>query len=213
LKVLVGSRNPVKIGAVEDVFERYFSGLKVEGVEVASGVPDQPVGDDTFTGARNRALALVTFNREQHLGAAYCAGLEGGVAQLAGRWFAFGAICLANSDGRYGFGVSPMFELAPALLDPLLQGEELGHVVDRLTGDYNTKQKGGAISYLTQGRLGRRELYAQGVVMALVPFLNSEMYDGSSQVFDRYAIDPAHVAAGGFSDGCETLHDEPLDEG
>jgi inosine/xanthosine triphosphatase len=177
LKVLVGSRNPVKIGAVQDVFGQYFPGVEVEGIEVASGVPAQPVGDDTFAGAQNRALALVALNRGRGLGAAYCAGLEGGVAHLAGRWFAFGAICVADPQGRCGTGVSPMFELAPALLQPLLEGEELGHVVDRLSGDHNTKQKGGAIAYLTQGRLGRRELYAQGVVMALVPFLNAEMYN------------------------------------
>ncbi len=177
--VLVGSRNPVKIGAVQDVFGQYFPGVEVQGIEVLSGVPAQPVGDDTFTGAQNRALALVELNREQGLGATYCAGLEGGIAQLAGRWFAFGAICVADASGRCGTGISPMFELAPALLEPLLQGEELGHVVDRLSGDQNTKQKGGAIAYLTQGRLGRRELYAQGVVMALVPFLNPELYNGS----------------------------------
>jgi inosine/xanthosine triphosphatase len=176
LKVLVGSRNPVKIGAVGDVFGQYFGDVEVHGIEVASGVPAQPVGDDTFLGARNRALALVQINREQRLAASYCAGLEGGIAQLADRWYAFGAICLADADGRCAFGVSPMFELAPALLQPLLEGEELGHVVDRLSGEHNTKQKGGAIAYLTQGRLGRRELYAQGVLMALVPHLNGDLY-------------------------------------
>ena len=174
--MLVGSRNPVKIGAVQDVFGQYFPGVEVEGIEVASGVPAQPVGDDTFTGAQNRALALVAMNREQGLGADFCAGLEGGIAHLAGRWFAFGAICVADAKGRCGAGVSPMFQLAPALVEPLFHGEELGHVIDRLSGDHNTKQKGGAIAYLTQGRLGRRELYAQGVVMALVPFLNEQMY-------------------------------------
>lgn len=177
--MLVGSRNPVKIGAVRDVFEQYFPGVEVEGIEVASGVPAQPVGDDTFTGAQNRALTLAALNREHGLGAAFCAGLEGGIAQLAGCWFAFGAICISDAEGRCGTGVSPMFELAPALLEPLLHGEELGHVVDRLSGDHNTKQKGGAIAYLTQGRVGRRELYAQGVVMALVPFLNPAMYRGA----------------------------------
>ncbi len=178
MKVLVGSRNPVKIGAVQDIFGQYFRGVEVQGIEVPSGVPAQPVGDDTFTGAQNRALALVALSKQQDLRADYCAGLEGGIAQLAGRWYAFGAICIAAPDGRCGFGVSPMFELAPALLDPLMQGEELGHVVDRLSGDHNTKQKGGAIAYLTQGRVGRRELYAQGVVMALVPFLNPALYNG-----------------------------------
>ncbi len=177
MKVLVGSRNPVKIGAVWDVFAKYFPNLEVEGMEVLSGVPAQPVGDDTFRGAQNRAFALVDLTRRQGQADAYCVGLEGGIAQLAGRWYAFGAICIATPDGRCASGVSPMFELAPALLEPLRQGEELGHVIDRLSGDHNTKQKGGAIAYLTHGRIGRRELYAQGVVMALVPFLNPQLYN------------------------------------
>ncbi len=176
MKVLVGSRNPVKAGAVQDVFGQYFPGVEVDAMEVASGVPAQPVGDDTFAGAQNRALALVALNRAQGLGASYCAGLEGGIARLAGRWYTFGVVCIADAGGQCGMGVSPMFELAPALYEPLLAGEELGHVVDRLSGDHNSKQKGGAIAYLTQGRVGRRELYAQGVIMALVPFLNPPMY-------------------------------------
>jgi inosine/xanthosine triphosphatase len=110
------------------------------------------------------------------LGAAYCVGLEGGIAQLSGRWYTFGVICVADAAGRCSFGVSPMFELPAAIVDRLLAGEELGHVIDDLSGDRNTKQKGGAIAYMTQGRVDRRQLYAQGVVMALVPFLNPTLY-------------------------------------
>jgi inosine/xanthosine triphosphatase len=176
LKVLVGSANPVKIGAARDVFEQYFQDVEVVGVEVASGVPAQPVGDDTFAGAENRARALVSLNRERELRADYCAGPEGGIAQLYRRWFAFGVLCVADAEGRLGFGVSPLFELPPGITGDLLAGEELGHVVDRLSGQHNTKQKGGAIAFLTQDRVNRRELYAQGLAMALVPFLNEELY-------------------------------------
>jgi non-canonical (house-cleaning) NTP pyrophosphatase len=48
--------------------------------------------------------------------------------------------------------------------------------MDRLAGEHNTKQRGGAVGILTGGRITRRELYAQGVAMALIPFLNEEMY-------------------------------------
>ena len=174
--VLVGSRNPVKSGAVGDVFASYYGDVEVRGIEVDSGVPAQPVGDDTWTGARNRALALVARSRADELGASYCVGLEGGIAQLAGCWYTFGVICVADAQGRCGFGVSPMFSLPQSIVDRLLAGEELGHVIDDLSGDHNTKQKGGAIAYMTQGRVDRRELYSQGVVMALVPFLNPGLY-------------------------------------
>ena len=176
MRVLVGSVNPVKIGAVRDVFESHFPGMAVEGVEVPSGVPTQPVGDETFTGAENRARALLARHGEQALGAEFCIGLEGGIAQHHDRWFAFGVVCIADAAGRLGFGVSPLFELPPDVVDDLLGGSELGHVMDRLAGQHNTKQRGGAVGILTGGRITRRELYAQGVAMALIPFLNEEMY-------------------------------------
>jgi inosine/xanthosine triphosphatase len=176
MRVLVGSANPVKIAAVRDVFEPYFPGAEVAGIETPSGVPAQPVGDDTFTGAENRARALLTLNTERSLGAEFCVGLEGGIAQYHTRWFAFGAICVTDVSGRRGFGVSPLFELPPGVVDDLLSGDELGHVMDRLAGEHNTKQRGGAVGILTGGRVTRRELYAQGVAMALIPFLNEELY-------------------------------------
>jgi len=176
MRVLVGSANPVKIAAVRDVFESYFNGAEVEGIETPSGVPAQPIGEDTFTGAQNRAGALIALNAERELGAEFCVGLEGGIAQYHSRWFAFGAICIADAASRLGFGVSPLFELPPGVVDDLLGGSELGHVMDRLAGEHNTKQRGGAVGILTGGRITRRELYAQGVAMALIPFLNEEMY-------------------------------------
>lgn len=178
--VLVGSGNPVKSGAVAEVFRAYFEDVEVGNVEVASGVPAQPVGDETWTGARNRALALAQRSAAEGLNAAYCVGLEGGIAQLAGSWYTFGVVCIADPAGRCGFGVSPMFELPPAIVARLLGGEELGHVIDELSGEENTKQKGGAIAFLTAGRVDRRQLYAHGVTMALVPFLNAALYPAES---------------------------------
>lgn len=176
VKVLVGSTNPVKIASVREVFEAHFPEVVVEGLEVPSGVPAQPIGDETFAGAENRARALVQRNADHDLGAGFVVGLEGGIARHHGRWFAFGAICVADATGRLGFGVSPSFELPPGVTEAVLAGSELGEVMDRLAGERNTKQHGGAIGVLTGGRVTRRELYAQGVTMALIPFLNEELF-------------------------------------
>jgi inosine/xanthosine triphosphatase len=176
MKVLVGSRNPTKIGAVQDVFGRCFGDVEVTGIEVGSGVAGQPVGDETFAGAENRARALVSLNAEQGLAAHYCVGIEGGVSRLHGRWFAFGAVCVAAADGRMGFGATSHFELPDQVAAALADGTELGGVIDELTGLRNTRLGGGAIGYLSQGRLDRRGLAAQGVFMALIPFLNDELF-------------------------------------
>jgi len=48
--------------------------------------------------------------------------------------------------------------------------------MDELTGENNTKQKDGAIGYLTKGVVKRAELYVPAVLMALVPFLNKDLF-------------------------------------
>ncbi|GLI69489.1 hypothetical protein VaNZ11_014122 [Volvox africanus] len=59
--VLVGSKNPVKVNAVQRALQRCFPSLDltITGREAASGVPDQPYGDqETLAGARARVAAL-----------------------------------------------------------------------------------------------------------------------------------------------------------
>jgi inosine/xanthosine triphosphatase len=189
MKVLVGSRNPTKIGAVQDVFDRCFGDAEVLGIEVSSGVAGQPVGDETFTGAENRARSLLWLNSKQGLCAHYCVGIEGGVTPLHGRWFAFGAVCITSADGRLGFGVTSHFELPDQIVAALADGTELGSVIDELTGLRDTRLGGGAIGHLSQGRLDRRSLAAQGVFMALIPFLNDELFFTSAEV--QSDADPA----------------------
>ncbi|MBI1878034.1 MAG: DUF84 family protein, partial [Chloroflexi bacterium] len=102
---------------------------------------------------------------------------EGGIIQLYGRWFAFGCMAIGDAQGRLGFGASPLFELPEWIAHELLTGKELGEVIDHLTGDHNTRQKGGAIGLLTQGVMDRKTLYVQGIIVALVPFMNDQLYD------------------------------------
>ncbi|MGD6950116.1 DUF84 family protein, partial [Bacillus mobilis] len=72
MKIIIGSKNPAKIGAVEAIFNE--SGIEVDSVDVPSGVSDQPFTDDeTIKGAVQRAeLAL------KEGGGDIGIGLEGG---------------------------------------------------------------------------------------------------------------------------------------
>lgn len=177
MKILVGSRNPTKIGAVEDVFGQFFGPVEVIGMEIDSGVAGQPIGEEeTFAGAENRARALLRRNARDELAARFCVGIEGGVTHLYGRWFAFGVICVADAQGRLGYGVTSHFELPDQVAAALGGGKELGDVIDRLSGLHNTKHDGGAIGHFSHGRLDRRGLASQGIFMALLPFLNESLF-------------------------------------
>lgn len=176
MKVLVGSQNPVKIEAVREAFSRYFTNVETISMDVKSGVPDQPIGEDSFKGAENRALELKRMNEEERIGADLFVGIEGGIKKYYSKWFSFGTVCVMDKNGRMGFGTSPHFELPDDIKDELLKGVELGTIIDRLTGDEDTKQKDGSIGFFTKGRMNRREFYVPGIVVAMVPFLNENLF-------------------------------------
>jgi inosine/xanthosine triphosphatase len=174
--ILVGSKNPVKIESVKDAFAKYFTNIDVKGIEVSSGVSDQPVNDDTFKGAQNRAEALFVINKASRMGARYFVGIEGGILKISGKWFSCGCICILDDRGKIGFGTSSHFSLPMNIIDKLLQGIELGKVIDEISDQHNSKQKSGAIGHLTKDVITRKDLYIQGIITALIPFLNPDLF-------------------------------------
>ena len=176
MNVLVGSRNPVKLTATEEAFSRFFDAVDVVGIDVKSKVSQQPIEDETFVGARTRAFELSRVNEARHLEAEFFVGIEVGIKRLFHRWFAFGVMCIMDGRGRIGYGTSPFFELPPSIIEKLLNGIELGEVMDTLIGEKNTKQKQGAVGYFTKDVMTRKSYYVAGLTVALIPFLNSDHY-------------------------------------
>lgn len=176
MKIFVGSKNPVKIDSVKEALSNYFESIEVIGMDAESGVSVQPVGEETFIGARNRALFLQSYCNKENIGADLFIGIEGGIAKLFDKWFAFGCMCVIDSSGKEGFGTSPLFELPKPVVDKLLDGIELGDVMDQIQNEENTKQKQGAIGYFTNGVMNRKELYIEGLKVAVIPFLHKDKY-------------------------------------
>ncbi len=176
MKILVGSENPVKLQAVKEAFEKYYANIEVVGLKVPSGVPDQPINDETLRGAENRAEILKELNDTDGLKADFFIGVEGGIIKRHGRWFAFGGMCLIDTRGRKSFGTSAHFELPDEVTRRLQEREELGIVMDEIMKLKNTKQKMGAIGFFTNGIIDRKELYIPGIISALVPFNHPDMY-------------------------------------
>jgi len=168
VRVAVGSTNPVKLAAVRAVLARIQPGLSAEGVEVASGVPDQPMGDEeTQRGARNRATAALALT-----GADLAVGLEGGVVALAdGRMRSCAWAVVVDRDGLEGMGGSLSMPLPDRVADRIRAGEELGHAMDALANVVGTKHGRGAVGILTAGLIDRQGAYEPMVAYALAPWL------------------------------------------
>jgi len=170
-RVVVGSTNPVKINAVRAVLARVAPHATVEGRAVPSSVRDQPVGDEeTIRGAVARAQGVLA-STDADLGV----GIEGGVVHEPGggmRTCAWAAI--VSRDGRRGVGGSLAMPLPAVVADAVRGGLELGHAMDRLTGEHDTKRGAGAVGILTAGLVDRQQAYEPLVSYALAPFLTPE---------------------------------------
>ena len=175
-KVLIGSKNSVKIESTQQSFTRFFKPIEVKGLPADSGVPDQPFNEDTFTGAKNRAEHAKRINNEQCLNANFFVGIEGGILQLHNRWFQFTVICILDQEHRESFGPTGLYELPNWIVEKLLAGSELGHVIDELTGDFNTREKQSASGFFTKGAVDRLQNYTQAITFALIPFLQESLY-------------------------------------
>ena len=166
----------MKVAAVAEVFTRCLGPVEVVPISADSDVPRQPIGDETFAGAENRAHRLARLNAERELGAQFFVGIEGGVTQTHGRWFGFGVVFIMDRGGRSAVGITSHFELPAGVTARLLQGAELGDLIDGLSGQENTREGSGAVGFFTRGQLDRKGLTEQGVVMALAPFLNQSLF-------------------------------------
>jgi len=166
MHVAVGSRNPVKVEAVEGLLGERAG--RVRAVEVDPGVPEQPFGvEETLTGARNRARRALSAG-EADLGV----GIEGGVADLEGPHDLSLVMWAAVSDGTTtGTGRGPAIALPTAVADRIRDGEELGPVMDDVTGERGIARGRGAAGVLTGGLIDREAALRTAVAGAFGPVL------------------------------------------
>jgi len=185
-RVRVGSRNEPKIEAVRSALEAYAPEVTVCGVDVDSGVPEQPVGfEQIVEGARNRADAA-----KRSGDCELAVGIEDGLVALP-----VGAAsdivshvnigCAAVSDGRrVSLGFSSAFAYPPGVSEPAVRdGTPIGGLFDALwlerRGESQclpSARSSGNVGKLTAGVLPRSEYARHAVLCALVAFVNPDLY-------------------------------------
>ncbi len=174
LLVIVGSKNPVKIACTESAFSEAFSkGFVVNGITAASQVSDQPKGDEeTYLGARNRVINA----KKSFPEADYWVGIEGGIGEDIRGMYAFAWIFVENKSGLQGKSKTGTFYLPEAIAKLIHSGMELGAADDQFFAKENSKQNGGSVGILTHGAITRQTYYNQAIILALIPFLNNELF-------------------------------------
>lgn len=174
VRVAVGSGNPVKVAAVEEELARLLDvPLDVRGQAASSGVPEQPKEGEILAGARQRALAAM----KAWEGADYAIGVEAGLQRDEEDWFDVQAAVVLDAAGRETRGWGPAFQYPEWVTQRALAGEMVSDILGPVAQDPRIGGTTGAIGFLTDGRLERRELTRMAVLMAFVPRIRRELYD------------------------------------
>ena len=108
----------------------------------------------------------------------FSVGVEAGLFEfphtLTG-YIDFQVACIYDGE-HYTIGFGPGFEYPPEVVRQVLEGKEVGKVMERLTGIESLGRKHGAIGFLTGNRVIRRDLTEIAVTMALIPWINRRLY-------------------------------------
>ena len=174
MKLVVGSQNPVKVNAARIAMDKVLGNIgeqDVLGVDAPSLVADQPMTEaETRLGAVNRVKACMQTQQ-----ADWYIAIEGGVDcfEYGPATFAYVAIC---NGKQWSVGRSANLPLPNSVYQALVNGEELGPVMDRTFNTVNVKQKGGAIGLLTNNLATRQSVYELAVILAMSPFNHARLF-------------------------------------
>ena len=177
MKIVVASRNPVKVDATRDAFATLMPDTELEmlPISVESGVSDQPASDEeTRRGARNRASNAYADQPD----ADFWVGLEGGIDVFEEQLMAFAWMAIRGRNGNISDARSATLPLPSAVKELIDSGMELGEANDQVFSTVNSKQGGGAYGLLTDGLYTRESIYSQTLILALIPFVN-ELYEST----------------------------------
>lgn len=174
MTIFVGSSNPVKVNAVKNAAIGTWPELIITGHEVASGISEQPMSDEeTKKGALNRAKAALksgmaatknSQKNETFLGL----GLEGGVFENESgeMWTTVWAV-VVNAQNQTWSANGARIQVPELIAELIRNGQEMGPVVQQLTGESNVKQKQGMFGIITKNFVTRTEEYTQIAKIAL----------------------------------------------
>lgn len=171
--VAVGSTNRTKIDPVREIFSEHFKDVSVKGVDVDSGVDDQPLTDEEmFRGALNRARQAL----KKIKGAEFGVGIEGGLHKRSYGWFEHSLVVIVDRKGKVGVGASGGLVVPEKVIERINNGENLEQVIDSLFGTKKIGEGIGMFGLMTKGVVTRAQGVAHGVAFALAPFLHPALY-------------------------------------
>jgi inosine/xanthosine triphosphatase len=170
MRVAVGSMSDsklqaVKLGLVLLSPDLLYGDWTAIGVDVQSGVSDQPMSDEeTIEGATNRALRALD-QSEADIAFGLESGLQEGVNDSG--WFGTGWVAVVNRQFKFGMASTFRIAIPSKLMEHVLAGDEMAVACEKFYKVKDGKADGTSDAELiTHGRLSKISMYRDTVVAA-----------------------------------------------
>ena len=188
-KIILGSENPIKLGAVRYVLQEYgMENPVVFPTKIDSGVSNQPKSlEETIQGSINRSQKASKLHKHKKSVGFLSFGLEGGLMKIPDELksvlypteFMNVLACSIYDGNSLYFGLSSGFMIPRNMSDLITQNNmEMEEAALKLgyTEEPEIGEAEGLIGILTKNKLVRLDLAKQSVLIALSHLDNKEMY-------------------------------------
>lgn len=175
MKILVGTKNPGKIKGATEAILPFYPNAEIIGIAVESNVSEQPISEETLTGAKNRVNNLIKYATENNIKADYFMAIESGLCEIYGDWQIVNFAVIKDKNGYESIGTSAGFPVPTKYIESI-KSEGFGDVIDKLLQTSDTRNSIGGISYLTHNQLTRIDLTKDAFTMALTKFVNGNLW-------------------------------------
>lgn len=177
MKINVGSKNNIKISAVQETLDLYsdFKHAAVEGINIQSAVSEQPKSmEETVRGALHRAKTAFQ-------NCDYSFGIESGLMQVPNTKTGYMdfTVCAIYDGSRFHLGLSPALECPPIVIKHVFEDNlDLDGALHKsgITQNQDIGSAEGMIGLLTKGRITRKDYTKHAVMMAMIHLENKEYY-------------------------------------
>ena len=176
MKIAIGTLNKAKNEAVQNVIRKVWPQAQYFSTKTSSNIKEQPLTDEEgIEGAINRANHALQLIPE----ADYGIGLEGTVDTNKYGMFLSGWVAIIDREGKTSIGCSGKVLMPDYLASRLIQGEELGLIVQEYLNDTNNevRHSSGTNGLLTNNLYTRVREFEDATLCALAKFVSPEIYD------------------------------------
>ena len=176
MKVLVATKNQGKIEGARRALSKYFENIEIQGIPVESNVPDQPVNEEIYKGAKNRIINLKKYAKENNIEADLFLSIESGINNYFNSWMITNVAIIENNEGYESCGLGPSFPVPEKYVQQILD-TDLGQVMNNIfEKDEERHNRGGGIELLTHGETSRIDVTETAFIMALTKYVNGESW-------------------------------------